>query len=289
MWRLVWSGAEVGLFDRLRRSTGVPADLLERELLLLVPDSGEEPIGAQTLTEDRTFSVVSVTDYEGRKVLPAFTTEEALLRWRPEGSRYIGSPGKTVVEILARGDWDRMVVDTESPTAFAMTPLEAAELLRSERNYPRFRDAREYWRYDEGALLDAYVYGTTIEDWQLAIDAVLSLGWVTSYSEDGEPEAMPSVSEIFARSELVVAGWSIRPVNDMRINCHFFVPDEIEFDFCPREIVSQRHLDFVCDFISVLGRQVDKPVAVGIESSDPRPAPLMQYEPAADRIVLTDF
>lgn len=285
----MWSGAEVGLFDRLRRSAGVPADLLERELLLLAPDSDEEAVGTQTLTEDRTFSVVSVTDCEGRKVLPAFTTEAALLRWRPEGSRYIGSPGKTVVEILARGDWDRMVVDTGSPTAFAMTPVEAAELLRSARSYPSFRDAREYWRYDEGPLLDAYVCSTTVEDWQLAIDAVLSLGWATSYLEDGKPEAMPSVSEIFARSELVVAAWSIHPVNDMRINCHFFVADEIEFDFCPRELVSQRHLDLVCDFISVLGRGIRKPVAVGIESSNPRPPPLMRYDPLTDRIVLEEF
>ena len=81
------------------------------------------------MEEERQFSIVSVTDDEGLRVLPAFTSETALLRWRPEGARFMALQARVVLDLLSSGNWDRMVVDTESDTAFAVTPAEAGELL----------------------------------------------------------------------------------------------------------------------------------------------------------------
>jgi hypothetical protein len=107
------------------------------------------------------------------------------------------------------------------------------------------------WSGDPGALLDAYVSSTDADDWQSAVDGVRAIGWPSSYSEDGASMSMPSdVSEIFARSQFASCLWTIRPTNEIAINCHFFGPDEIEFDLDPREIQVQRHLDLVCQFIS---------------------------------------
>ena len=83
------------------------------------------------LDEDLEASLVLVTDYDGLAVLPAFTSEAALLRWKPEGGPYLGLEGRFVIEVLARSDWDRLVVDTESPNAFAITRAQALTLLRS--------------------------------------------------------------------------------------------------------------------------------------------------------------
>lgn len=121
----------VGFLSRLRRpGTGGP-EILDRSLLVLTPDIGEELRGPEILEEALEIDVVLVTDYDGLSVLPAFTSEAALLRWRPHGSRYIAVQGKVVVDLLARNDWDRIVVDTGSPGAFAITRSDAVRLLGS--------------------------------------------------------------------------------------------------------------------------------------------------------------
>lgn len=66
-------------------------------------------------------------DEDGRAVLPAFTSESALRRWSPEGSRYIGLQGQALVEMLAGSDWDRIVVDLADPEPVAITRSAAME------------------------------------------------------------------------------------------------------------------------------------------------------------------
>jgi SseB protein N-terminal domain/SseB protein C-terminal domain len=119
----------MGFLDRLRRVGPRPDDLFERVLLVPTPDTGEEPRGPEVLAEDREIAFVLVHDEDGLPVLPAFTSEDALLRWNPGGSRYVGLQGKALVEILAGSDWDRIVVDTAGPEAFAITRSAARELL----------------------------------------------------------------------------------------------------------------------------------------------------------------
>jgi hypothetical protein len=152
---------------------------------------------------------------------------------------------------------------------------------------PRLDEVRPYWADDPGSLLDAYVSAATLDDWQLAVATILSLGWPSDYFEDGEPIPMPpDVRQIFFRRSDVGSTWQIRPAEQLRINCHFFASDEIEFDFDPREIRTQEHLDFVCSFISVVGRALRKSFAVGIEGHPPdRVAAMMAYDPTRDEVV----
>ena len=118
----------MSFLNRLGRSRAA-ATVLDRELLVLTPESDDEPRGSYVLEKDREVSVVLVTDDEGRAVLPAFTSEAALLRWKPEGGRFIGLQGRVVIELLSRSEWDRIVVDTNSRNAFAVTRAQAIELL----------------------------------------------------------------------------------------------------------------------------------------------------------------
>lgn len=85
--------------------------------------------GSVVLEADLEVDVMGVTDHEGRPALPAFTSEAALLRWQPSGSPYIELQGRVVVEMLLQGEWDRIVVDTESTDAYEITRSDAAELL----------------------------------------------------------------------------------------------------------------------------------------------------------------
>jgi hypothetical protein len=102
--------------------------VLETELLVATPDTGL-PSGHRVLTGDEDLEFILVTDDEGLTVLPAFTSEEALLRWKPQGSPFLGLPGRVLIEALATNDWHRIVIDGNSPEAFAITRSQAQELL----------------------------------------------------------------------------------------------------------------------------------------------------------------
>lgn len=122
----------MSLRRRLWRKGGNPDDLLRCELLVPIPDTGRVEIGSRMLDEREELSFVVVEDDEGRTVLPAFTSELELTRWKPEGSPYIALVGRVLVEILAASDWDRIVVDGAGASPVAMTRSAARELVGVE-------------------------------------------------------------------------------------------------------------------------------------------------------------
>ena len=64
--------------------------------------------------------------------------------------------------------------------------------------------------------------------------------------------------------------------------------EEVEFDVDPNELLDQADLDVLIDFVSTIGRELHRPVYVGIESGDPRPPEDMRYDPMSDRVIARD-
>ncbi len=150
-----------------------------------------------------------------------------------------------------------------------------------------WRELSERWNDDPGALLDAYVAGTTIEEWQRAIDTLRALGWPCSYTEDGDVVPMPAnACALFTHAKERACLWQIRPLETLRINSHFFVEDEIEFDLDPREIGDEQHLEVVRGFLGTLGRALHKPVGLCIEGGPPRCPDDLRYEPETDTVLI---
>jgi hypothetical protein len=145
-------------------------------------------------------------------------------------------------------------------------------------------DVRE-WFEPDGSLLDAYVFDTTVADWQAFVDLVRSKGWWFAYSEDGQPRRLPArVENIFSRHREMVVILQVRPVPEVRVNVHFFTEEEIEVDFSPEELQGQERLDLLCSFLRAVGRRLGKPVVVTPESLPDRP--LIGYHIDADRVIV---
>jgi hypothetical protein len=140
------------------------------------------------------------------------------------------------------------------------------------------------WLETEGALLDGLVSGAAIGDWQAVIDLIRSVGWWYDYVQDGGSCRLPArVHDIFALTSDRAIVLHVRPVPDVLVNFHFFSADTIDFDFDPRELQSQDHLDVLCHFVRSLGRRIGKPVLLGLEGCLPdRPA--AAYDPKNQRV-----
>ncbi len=158
-------------------------------------------------------------------------------------------------------------------------------------SYPTLAEVRAYLAGDEGALLDAYAESHGLDGWQHVLNAVECLDWPKVYTEDGNAAQMPAdAGAILDRSSQIGCLLQISSPAGLRINCSFFDPDEIEFDFDPREFTDQSHVDDMCRFISAVGKAQTAAVNVGIESaSSPRPDALLTYEPTEDRVVVHDW
>jgi SseB protein N-terminal domain len=99
---------------RFRTRTPASRILRLRNLLILVDGPPALPVGSFTLEEDLDVGVVSQV-VDGKTVLPAFTSEEALLRWRPEGGPYIGLEGRAFIALVIQHGFDGVVVDPGQP------------------------------------------------------------------------------------------------------------------------------------------------------------------------------
>jgi hypothetical protein len=154
---------------------------------------------------------------------------------------------------------------------------------------PSLKVLQAIWAEDDGALFDIFVTDTTPNDWQVVVDAVREMNWPTAYTVDGVAAEMPpEVEDIFAarRADATLL-WSIEPGAGVTINCHFFYPGEIEFDFCSREIVSDQALAALLGFIAHVGRALGRLAGVTVEGDhDPRPATgHLYYDPQSDAVV----
>jgi hypothetical protein len=116
--------------------------------------------------------------------------------------------------------------------------------------------SRGKWSGDEfvfdGSWRDIYILGTDIGAWQRMVDGLRVAGYELSYFCNGQPMELPSqVDEVLSRKGEHNHRLSVRFCG-MLANCHFFTPDEIEFDIDPREVAGQNQLDGLFAFMECL-------------------------------------
>ncbi len=148
-----------------------------------------------------------------------------------------------------------------------------------------WNDVAHYFEVD-GSLLDAYVVGVSMADWQHVIDVVRAQSWSLDYTVDSSSLPLPEqVSDIFATRGQASTTLHIRPTPDILVNTHFFSDDEIEFDFDRRELQGQDQLDVLCSFLRTIGSRLNKPIVITPENTPHQP--LLTYTPAGDRVTAT--
>jgi hypothetical protein len=109
-----------------RAGTGRQQDVVEayRSARLLIPllaEKGDHGVGAHGLTVDKTqeLSIVTVAAPDGRRVLPVFSSVDAMARW-DAAARPVPADGIRTALAAAADDTDLIVLDPGSPTEFVL-------------------------------------------------------------------------------------------------------------------------------------------------------------------------
>jgi hypothetical protein len=118
------------------------------------------------------------------------------------------------------------------------------------------------------------VLDTDQSDWEKLLDFLPGSPWPWQFTIDDKPAEFPvDVSTLFP--ENWVAGqyspFLRLDVAGLTLHCHFFCPEQIEFDLDPREVASDQRLSAIIDFLATIGRLLGRTVILTPESLRQRP------------------
>ncbi|HZZ42046.1 MAG TPA: hypothetical protein VFE58_03850 [Tepidisphaeraceae bacterium] len=115
----------------------------------------------------------------------------------------------------------------------------------------------EYFIFD-GSWLDIYVFNTNIDDWQRVLDQLRHAQYDLVYHRNGNPCELPqNATDAFPAPEMHDRLLCVQ-FAEIVANCHFFAPDEIEFDIDPGQVQGQRQLDALLAFMKLLSDATSK-------------------------------
>ncbi|MDC6166482.1 hypothetical protein [Paucibacter sp. XJ19-41] len=137
---------------------------------------------------------------------------------------------------------------------------------------PRFGEPRDLWERD-GSLRDVYLFDANKTDWLVLLSMANQFG--ARYLCDGAEMPLPSVEDIFSNRE--VSHLLQVSVGRVTVNCHFFVPGEIELDIDPRDVNGPQEHAVVLEILEQLAQGASKSVVVTAENSED--AVYLRYEP----------
>lgn len=121
----------------------------------------------------------------------------------------------------------------------------------------RYADVRDALTAD-GSWRDLYVFETDANEWLQLVRAVMESGWSWTLTRDGEPTSSAAEAIAFSFSGSGTTLLSVR-VGALRVNSHFFGPEEIEFDLDPSEL-TEASFESLCGFMGFIGELLGKNV-----------------------------
>lgn len=134
-----------------------------------------------------------------------------------------------------------------------------------------WHDVAKAFEFD-GAWLDLVVRGTDLALWQKFLDALRSSRYEFAYLQLDRASGVRCQSPLPERAEdafpehgMADRLLSVQLAGPLA-NCHFFTPDEIEFDIDPREIGGQDQFDALVAFLQLMANATGKDAVVTPEN-----------------------
>ncbi|RYZ86761.1 MAG: hypothetical protein EOP06_13895 [Proteobacteria bacterium] len=161
------------------------------------------------------------------------------------------------------------------------TPVRLTSGVRLMENNQLIEPA-DLWECD-GSLRDVYIDKTDMRDWSALFEVARRNPY--AYTFAGAPRELPSPQSIFDNRD----GSHLLMVNigNASINCHFFIPEEIELDIDPRQVTDPATHELILNFLAELSSRVGKELFITAENSpeavylrfSPAPASWTSYQP----------
>lgn len=130
-------------------------------------------------------------------------------------------------------------------------------------------------------LWDLVVFGTTLDDWQSVVAAIITdKGLEHDYIVNGESKTLNDAHQAFEQDAKCSRVLKVR-FNNLGFNSHFNRITDIVFDAYEPEVIDQATLSIVGDFMKLLGLRTSK--KVHLTSERDHEYPIITYSPSSGR------
>ena len=119
----------------------------------------------------------------------------------------------------------------------------------------------------DGSWRDIYIVGSTIDDWQRILDALLDHSPPPLLYIDGAAAPFPPNAKAIFEQRRVSSPLLQVAAGNVVLNCHFFDDEEVEFDLDPREVRDEEDLRAITDFMSRMANATGKATVLTHENT----------------------
>ena len=120
--------------------------------------------------------------------------------------------------------------------------------------------------YVDGSLRDIYVHDVSVVDWEVVIATVRAHYPSSFMQDDAERPFPPTVAALFDETRSSLARLTLN-VGGVAIACHFFSPDQIEFDVLPDDVQEPSRVAATLDFLRLVARATGRPAELTDEGA----------------------
>jgi hypothetical protein len=150
------------------------------------------------------------------------------------------------------------------------------------------------WIFEpNGALIDIYVQEVSANDWGKIID-LINKNYEVYFGETGESKNNQKIDKKYVieyltdhSGEKVIKSASI-VLDQIRLNCHFFLKDQIEFDIDPKEINSIEDFELIENFMMEISKTTHNQVTLTNENRPDFPLIKIDVNKGINRILTED-
>jgi hypothetical protein len=140
-------------------------------------------------------------------------------------------------------------------------------------------DVRDWFDPEwNGSAPDVVIRDTILDDWSLVVSLAAARAWQPEFHDEDQALPVPADLGVTFRPDReyrpMILMW---PRPDVVINFWMFAQQSIDFDFDLHDVQDQAGLDWLCEFVRIIGRQLGKDVEIMPEASED---PFLIYDAA---------
>ena len=133
-----------------------------------------------------------------------------------------------------------------------------------------WEELKERVYFEDGTLRDVYVFDVTRgdwADWAEFVNASYEVEFIDRESETTEPRIdFEAVKDYWTGRSALVKMASVK-LGKVKVNCHFFTPDEFECDIAPEEFTALEDHERFIEYLKKLSELFDKKVLLSEEGA----------------------
>ena len=144
------------------------------------------------------------------------------------------------------------------------------------------------WIFEpDGSLIDIYIQDVSLDDWKKVIN-LINRKYKVTYDDTDQIDVNYTINYLTDETDEIESRSASIYLGKIRLNCHFFLVDQIEFDIDPKEINSIQDFEFIENFMLDISTEIDNQITLTGENNPKFPLVKVDSNRGINRMLSED-